>query len=115
MGNKIDLLTGGQTDADDALDLELQARSVLAPGKEFVAVSAARGWGLQRLKEAITATVGDELKGIKVRIPYTNATLVNVFRQYGHVAKQEYDGEGTVIQGRIPSRLEPRFRAYRIR
>ncbi|MCX6021277.1 MAG: GTPase HflX [Chloroflexi bacterium] len=116
VANKVDLLASDPLAATVAAeDMDQNVRDAVGENKEVVAVSAERGWGLQRLKEAVTAMVGDELKLIAVRIPYTDSSLVNLFRQYGHVTRQAFDENGTLLRGRIPARLEQRFQRFKVR
>ena len=76
--NKIDLLAGNEASGDEAVDR-------LAPhlpdiDKAAVLVSAARGWGLDRLRAAIGEALDKDMQGIRVAIPCSASHLVGLFR-----------------------------------
>lgn len=77
-----------------------------------LAVSAVTGEGLVALQEQITRRVAAEFVSVKVRIPYTDAEFVNLFRSRGMVEREDHGGDGTVITGRLPVALLPNFRPF---
>ena len=84
-------------------------------GQKAVAVSAAEGMGLLRLLEAIQEELSALMVDITVEIPYAAATMIELFRRYGAISKQEYKQTATLVKGKIPQHLVPRFRVYQVR
>jgi len=77
-----------------------------------MAISAAKGWGLDRLLALISRVLGERMIPIRAHIPYTAADLVNLFHRYGTVEHEEHIPSGTLIKGKIPEHLEPEFRDH---
>lgn len=109
--NKIDRLVEGLGLAGEgAVDFCLQR---IGEGAESVtAISAARGWGLERLLHLIARVLGERMIPITAHIPYTAADLVNLFHRYGKVDREEHTPSGALITGKIPEHLEPEFRGH---
>ncbi len=98
--NKIDLLEEGR----EALQTLQPAGHVAAS----VPVSAHTGEGVDKLLEAIEATLGQQSKTYRVHVPHTNGADVGWL--YGHaeiIGKDEPDEEGQTYEVRV----EPRHKA----
>ncbi|MBT9164010.1 MAG: GTPase HflX [Chloroflexi bacterium] len=106
--NKIDLLAneiglGGE----EAIDYYAQRM-----GENMgtvIPISAARSWGMKRLLALIAAVLSKNMVNIAVNIPYSAAELVNLFHRYGSIEHEEHTESGSLISGKIPGQLEPRF------
>ncbi len=106
--NKIDLLAneiglGGE----EAIDYYAQRM-----GENMgtvIPISAARSWGMKRLLALIAAVLRKDMVNITVNIPYSAAELVNLFHRYGSIEHEEHTESGSLISGKIPGQLEPRF------
>ena len=116
LANKVDLATqylpGGTTAAMTAI-----AEDITIPmegDREAVVVSAKKGWGLRQLLDKITEKLGEDMAAVTVCIPYGAPKLLHLFRRYGQVLAEKHTEEGTVLTGRIPHHLEPRFAAYAV-
>ncbi|MBT9165988.1 MAG: GTPase HflX [Chloroflexi bacterium] len=106
--NKIDLLAneiglGGE----EAIDY--YAERVGGHTGRVIPISAARSWGMKRLLALIAAVLRKDMVNITVNIPYSAAELVNLFHRYGSIEHEEHTESGSLISGKIPGQLEPRF------
>ncbi|EFO79248.1 GTP-binding proten HflX [Oscillochloris trichoides DG-6] len=104
--NKVDKLEG--VAAGEVADL---VREMGLPS-DVIAVSAQRGWGLDQLGERIVTALSEGMVALKVLIPYQRNDLVSLWHRRGVIDREEYIGEGTHIQGRIPRTLAPQFSQY---
>ena len=118
--NKIDKLLGQERPAADgsavvpATPSDLADRLVAEMGipADYIPVSARAGIGLDRLLARIDAELRRNLLTVTVRIPYDQGDLVAEFHRHGTVLQETYDDVGTVIEGRLPTRLGPLFADY---
>ena len=104
--NKIDLLEGATAE-----DVGQIAAEMGLP-KDIVAVSAARGWGLQTLGERIVETLARHMVRVDAYIPYQRNDLVALWRQRGVIEVEEFGSEGAHIVGRLPPALAPQFARF---
>ncbi|MCE2850182.1 MAG: GTPase HflX [Roseiflexaceae bacterium] len=97
--NKIDKLAGVDESAvagmADALGLP----------SDYVAVSAQHQWGLDILATRIEQMLKHEMRELRAYIPYRRADLLQLWRQRGVVSHEEYDGDGVIVEGRLPDEL----------
>jgi len=104
--NKIDLLEGATAE-----DVGQIAAEMGLP-KDIVAVSAARGWGLQTLGERIVEMLAQRMVRVDAYIPYQRNDLVSLWRQRGVIEVEEFGSEGAHIVGRLPPALAPQFARF---
>lgn len=104
--NKIDLLEGATAE-----DVGQIAAEMGLP-KDIIAVSAARGWGLQTLGERIVETLARHMVRVDAYIPYQRNDLVALWRQRGVIEVEEFGSEGAHIVGRLPPALAPQFARF---
>lgn len=109
--NKIDrMVTDPEMTGEKAVDFCLQR---IGDGVGPVtAISAARGWGIERLLALIARVLGERMIAITAHIPYSAADLVNLFHRYGRVEREEHTASGSLITGKIPEHLAPEFRDH---
>ncbi len=88
------------------------ARVALPAGEKSVAISALTGYGLDDLKAAIEAALEEVMVPLAVRLPYERGDLVSLFHERGLIEEEEHDAQGTLLRGRLPAVLVPRFRDY---
>ncbi len=105
--NKADLLAGSPED--------LEATSAEARTADSVVVSAAKGWNVEELVERIEAMLERGYERLRVRIPFDQATLVDLFHRKGTVDSVRHTERGTLIVGSLPSRYAGPFRPYAVR
>jgi GTPase len=105
--NKADLLAA----SPDELELTLpEARAA-----DSVVVSAERGWNIPELLERIEVMLERGYERLRVRIPYDQAQLVDLFHRRGTIATERHTVNGTVITGSLPARYAEAFRPYAVR
>ncbi|HLI50661.1 MAG TPA: hypothetical protein VKU87_02625, partial [Thermomicrobiaceae bacterium] len=77
---------------------------------------ALTGAGVDQLLERIDTVLAEEqpLADITVLVPFDKNKLVELFHRRGHVEQARYEPEGTVLSGRLPRDLVPRFAPYRV-
>jgi GTP-binding protein HflX len=105
--NKADLL------ADSAEELERTLPD--ARSAHSVVVSAQRGWNIDELLERIEATLERGFLRVRVRIPFDQAALVDLFHRKGSIATERYTDKGTLITGSLPARFAAPFERYAVR
>jgi len=105
--NKADLLAGSAE--------ELEATLPEARAAESVVVSAKLGWNIDELLERIEATLERGFLRLRVRIPYEQAALVDLFHRKGTIASERHTEKGTLITGSLPARFAAPFRQYAVR
>jgi GTP-binding protein HflX len=94
--NKIDKLNGV-----DQQEVAGMAEALGLPS-DFVAVSAQQGWGIDTLSLRIEQMLEKQMTTIRAYLPYRRADLLQLWRQRGVVVSEEYDGDGVVVEGRVP-------------
>ncbi len=97
--NKIDKLSGV-----DQQEVAGMAEALGLPS-DFVAVSAQQEWGIDTLSQRIEQMLERQMTTIRAYLPYRRADLLQLWRQRGVVMSEEYDGDGVVVEGRIPEDL----------
>jgi GTPase len=115
--NKADRLLPSDADRGDVQDpLDGMRPEALGmePVPDTVLVSAARGWGIDALKQRVEETLNGETPEVELLVPYSATELVDLFRRTGVVETEEHTAEGTHLKGRLPARLMLRFEPYRV-
>jgi GTP-binding protein HflX len=105
--NKADLL------ADSAEELERTLPDARA--SDSVVVSAQLCWNLAELLERIETMLERGFLKVRVRIPYDQTSLVDLFHRRGTVATERHTDKGTVITGSLPARFAEPFRRFAVR
>jgi GTP-binding protein HflX len=83
-------------------------------GPDYIPVSATRGWGLQLLLNRIQDVLSGNLTPVRVLIPYSAANLVALFHERGVIEHEEHTERGTLIEGRLPTRLSKLYGGYSV-
>jgi GTPase len=105
--NKADLV------ADSAQELERTLPEARAA--DSVVVSAAQGWNIDELLERIETMLERGFLRLRVRIPYDQAGLVDLFHRKGTIASERHTDKGTLITGSLPSRYAAPFAPFAVR
>ncbi len=105
--NKVDLVAHSAAELEETLP---EARAT-----DSVVVSASRGWNVEELRERIEAMLERGYERLRVRIPYDQATLVDLFHRKGTIDSERHTEAGTLISGSLPSRYAAPFRPYAVR
>lgn len=105
--NKVDLV------ADSADELERTLPEARASNS--VVVSAQLGWNIDELLERIEAMLERGFLRVRVRIPFDQAALVDLFHRKGSIATERHTDKGTLITGSLPARFAAPFQRYAVR
>jgi GTP-binding protein HflX len=105
--NKADLVGDSAEAVERALP---EARAA-----DTVVVSAAEGWNVDELLERIETMLERGFLRMRVRIPYDQAKLVDLFHRKGTIATERHTETGTLITGSLPARYTAPFRPYAVR
>jgi len=80
--------------------------------KDYLAVSAQQGWGLEALRARIEASLANVMLLIEACIPYQKGNLVALWHERGYIEEEQHEEEGTRIRGRLPRALLPQFAPF---
>jgi GTP-binding protein HflX len=105
--NKADLV------AESASALEHTVSEARA--SDSVVVSAQLGWNMSELIERVESMLERGYERVRVRIPYEQQALVDLFHRKGTVATERHTEKGTLITGSLPARFAGPFRRYAVR
>jgi GTP-binding protein HflX len=97
--NKVDLMEG-----IDEQEVGRLAETLGLPN-DYIAVSAAKGWGLQTLLGRIEQTLSAQMRPVRALIPYQRNDLLALWHQRGLVEEERHEADGTFVAGRIPAEL----------
>jgi GTPase len=111
--NKADRLPeSGPGPGDDPLAAMSPEALGMEPVPGTVLVSAAKGWGVRGLLDAIDENLNETSPQMEVKIPYAATELVALFRTKGSVDSEEHTPEGTLLRGRVPRRYVSKLEPY---
>ncbi len=79
-----------------------------------VPISAARGLGLDPLRERIANVLAAGFRPIEVVLPYEAKDLLDLIHLRGAIDDEGYRPAGTYIRGRVPPEIAGAFRAYHV-
>ena len=86
-----------------------------ARAADTVVISAQLGWNIDELLERIETMLERGFLRIRVRIPYDQAQLVDLFHRKGTISTERHTETGTLITGSLPARYTAPFRPYAVR
>ena len=101
--NKVDLMSESEIQ-----DLDLPVPGVAVP------VSALTGKGVDAILAAIEAVMEQHMQPLSIMLPYHRGDLLSLYHERGLVDSEEHRGDGIMIHGRMPDRLVPYFREFRV-
>jgi GTP-binding protein HflX len=93
----------------DQLDSPGEVQRMMREFPNSLAISAKERIGLDELLAHSEAVLSGSLVRIRACIPYREGELVSLFHQWGLVEREEYDLEGTILEGRLPARFLKAF------
>jgi GTP-binding protein HflX len=102
--NKADLVAASEAELEETVAEARASNSVL--------VSAQQGWHIEELRERIDEMLQRGYEQVRVRIPYKENRLVDLFHRRGTVDDERHTEDGTVIRGSLPKRFAAPFRPY---
>lgn len=77
-----------------------------------LAISAARGQGLDALLSRVEEILASGSVYVRVCIPYDHASLVSLFHTHGTVVETSHEADGSIVEGLLPRRWLELFRPY---
>ncbi|GAB3590929.1 GTPase HflX [Corynebacterium faecale] len=81
---------------------------------DVVFVSALTGEGIKELEARIELFLNARDTHLLLLIPFTRGDIVSRLHQHGTVLSEEYTGEGTLIDVRIPAQLASELKDYEV-
>lgn len=106
--NKVDQLEGM-----DEAELSTMAQEMELPG-DYVAISAARRWGMTTLLERIEQTLAGMMEPMEVLLPYSRNDLVALWHERGVIDEECFEEQGTLLRGRVPIQIAGQYAPYRL-
>jgi GTP-binding protein HflX len=98
----------------DLLKNPASAKTILKNYPKAIAISSAKGIGLNELLRAIQEELYESYTPIRVRLPYQQGGLISLFHETGQVELVEHQRGGVIMQGRIPGRLIAQFAPWKL-
>ena len=92
--NKIDMLESG-----------MEIESLTSDIDNSVAISALEGRNIDELTDLVARELGDEVKEIKLNLPYDRADILEWLHNNGEVTSEEYRDEEILVTGKIEQHL----------
>ena len=81
-------------------------------GEDVIAISAARGDGMEKLLQMIEKALGHSRHHVVVTLPYSAGGLLDTLHSGAQVLNVDYTGEGIVVETVVDPILYGRLRAY---
>ena len=91
---------------------DLVSREDIPVGEELVAVSAAKGQGMEALLKTIEKMLGHSRHHVVVTLPYAMGGMVETLHSGAQVLHVDYTGEGIVIEAVLDPILYGRMKDY---
>ena len=91
---------------------DLVSREDIPVGSDIVAISAAKGAGMESLLSAIEAALGQSRHHIVVTIPYSMGGLLDTLHSGAQVKNVDYTAEGIVVETVVDPILYGRLKEY---
>jgi GTP-binding protein HflX len=91
---------------------DLVSREEIPVGEDVVAISAAKGYGMDGLLSAIETALGHSRHHVVVTLPYSMGGMVDTLHNSAQVLNVDYTGEGIVVETIVDPILYGRLRDY---
>lgn len=101
--NKADLIGRCTNEETDMETEEMPLRDIRADMSVFV--SAAAGYGMEKMKTGLEELLRREQIYVERLIPYADSSFVARIRKEGQIVSEEYTSEGIAVKAYIPRRL----------
>ncbi len=106
------LLAANKVDVLDAAEVENRLAALdAATYLEVVPVSALRGDGLDRLRQAVADVIAEGMRAVDATVPYAHQELVAAMHRDGVVESERYEEGGVRVRGSAPPALAARIAA----
>ena len=91
---------------------DLVAKEEIPVGEDVVAISAAKGAGMDELLRAIETALGHSCHHIVVTLPYSMGGMVETLHDNAQVLSVDYTGDGIVVETIVDPILYGRLKEY---
>lgn len=91
---------------------DLVDRSEIPVGQDVVAISAARGMGMDKLLSAIEGALGQSRHHVCMLIPYSMGGMIDTLHNSAKVNSVDYSAEGILVDAVLDEILYGRMREY---
>ena len=91
---------------------DLVEKTEIPIGEDVVAMSAARGYGMEALLAAIERTLGHSRYHVELQLPYSMGGMVETLHSGAKVNRVEYTGEGIAVDAVLDEILYGRLKEY---
>ena len=91
---------------------DLVSREQIPTGENIVAVSAAKGYGIEAFLSAVEKALGHSRHHVRLVVPYTNGGLIDTLHSNAQVLQVEYTGEGVQMEAILDPILYGRLKDY---
>ena len=89
--------------------------STLALPPDHIAISAARGWGLETLLQHIEQAVSEHMEPAIAFIPYQRNDLLALWHERGQIDEERFEAAGTYVTGRVPRTIASHLTGFLVR
>ena len=91
---------------------DLVSREQIPTGENIVAVSAAKGYGMDAFLSAVEKALGHSRHHVRLVVPYANGGLIDTLHSGAQVLQVEYTGEGIQVEAILDPILYGRLKDY---
>ena len=91
---------------------DLVSREQIPTGENIVAVSAAKGYGIEAFLSAVEKALGHSRHHVRLMVPYANGGLIDTLHSSAQVLQVEYTGDGIQVEAILDPILYGRLKDY---
>ena len=91
---------------------DLVTREQIPTGENVVAVSAAKGYGMDAFLSAVEKALGHSRHHVRLVVPYANGGLIDTLHSSAQVLQVEFTGEGIQVEAILDPILYGRLKDY---
>jgi len=91
---------------------DLVTREQIPTGENIVAVSAAKGYGMEAFLSAVEKALGHSRHHVRLVVPYANGGLIDTLHSSAQVLQVEYTAEGIQVEAVLDPILYGRLKDY---
>jgi len=91
---------------------DLVTRDQIPTGENIVAVSAAKGYGMDNFLSAVEKALGHSRHHVRLVVPYANGGLIDTLHSSAQVLQVEYTAEGIQVEAVLDPILYGRLKDY---
>ncbi len=91
---------------------DLVSREQIPTGENIVAVSAAKGYGMEAFLSAVEKALGHSRHHVRLVVPYANGGLIDTLHSSAQVLQVDYTAEGIQVEAILDPILYGRLKDY---